>query len=396
MKRIYLLAACCSLGMLTAAADEPNLETLVETPEATSAQRSIPDLSAGEYTNWAPALNSKTFSLGGDKVAEEFKPTFKAGGYIVSRYNISDQKGTNSNGGFDIRLFRLYGNGYVWRDFYYRFQFEMSNAPGVDRGPRVIDAFAEWQRLPYLKIAVGQMKRCFGFENPMAPLEVGFGQNAQVVTKLQSLNDRIGEHPSGGRDGGVRVQGDFLTLNNGHRLFHYQLGLYNGQGINHRDVNKHKDLIAGFWVSPIKALQIGAFGWDGRYTNEADVTQSVDRTRYGLGLKYESDWTVRAEYVHSVGSTLKGGSNRSDGWYSLVGVPVKAVEGLKIYGRWDCYRDDATTWNSLKTDWGIAANYWANKNLLFQLHYYHTYDRSLALGKDKRYNTLDAQVAVRF
>lgn len=396
MKRICFLVTCCLLTVLTAVADVPNFETLSDTPETIPAQRPIPDLSAGEYTNWAPALGSKTFTIGGDKIAEEFKPTFKAGGYISSRFFINDQEGTTSNGSFEIRRFRLYGNGYVWRDFYYRFQFEMSNAPGIDRGPRLLDAFVEWQRFPYFKIALGQMKRCFGFENPMSPLEIGYGDNAQVVIKLQSLNDRIGEHPSSGRDGGVRVQGDFLTLKNGHRLFHYQIGLYNGQGINHRDVNKHKDLIAGFWVSPVKDLQIGAFGWEGRYTNEADVKQSVNRTRYGLGLKYESDWTVRAEYVHSVGSTLKSTCNCSDGWYSVVGVPIKAVKGLKMYGRWDCYRDDATTWNSLKTDWGIAANYWLNKNLLFQLHYCHTYDRSLAAGKDKRYNTLDALVSVRF
>lgn len=382
--------------MPTAIANANHPDLLSETSASEEAARPIPDLSTGEYTSWAPRLNSKTFTLGGDKLPEAFKPTFKAGGYIISRYTLSSQKGTSSNGGFDLRLFRLYGSGYVYRDFYYRFQLEVSGAPGVDRGPRVIDAFAEWQRLPYLKVAAGQMKRCFGFENPMPPLEVGYGQNAQVVTKLQSLNDRIGEHPSGGRDAGVRVQGDFLTLNNGHRLLHYQLGLYNGQGINHRDANHHKDLIAGFWVSPIKALRIGAFGWDGRYTNESDFSQTLRRTRYGLGLMYEADWSVRAEYVHSVGSTIKGGSNRSDGWYSLIGVPVKAVKGLKIYGRWDCYRDDATTWNSLKTDWGLAANYWLNSNLLFRLHYFHTYDRSLLPTQDRRYNSIDAQVAVRF
>lgn len=354
--------------------------------------------SDGDFASTQPVLTAPEESATVKLVeSNSWLSPIKVGGYIIGKYDYSDQEGVEKNGGFDLRLMRLYGNGYVWKHFYYRFQMEVNDAPGKDRGPRVLDAFVEWQGRPYFQVRIGQFKRCFGFENPMSPLAIGFGSFAQVTSRLQSLNDRIGEHRSSGRDAGVQVQGDFWKVgNDAHPLVHYQVGVYNGQGINHKDANKHKDLIAGLWVSPLRALNIGVFGWNGRYTSEEAPVRSIDRRRYGLGVKYEADWTVRAEYVHSVGGTLKGGPDRSDGWYALLGAPIRKVKGLKLYGRWDCYRDDARTWSGLKTNWAVAANYWLGKNLLFQLNYTHTHDRSLAAGADHHYNVVDVQVAARF
>lgn len=403
-QRFSLLCTSLALTLSTSAAEAPEstpdgLEPEVNLLPTLSTHVEFPHRPTEHLRPDQTPLNATpaaTTGEGWQRFAHEFTSTFKFGGYIIGKYNYSDQEGTKSNGGFDIRLMRLYANGYAWRNVYYRFQMEVNDAPGIDRGPRVVDAFVEWQELPYLKVKLGQFKRCFGFENPMSPLDIGLGSFSQIASKLQSINDRIGEHPSSGRDVGVQVQGDFLPIAaDRHPFVHYQVGLYNGQGVNHKDINKHKDLIAGVWLSPIKTLNIGAFGWNGRFTSET-TGQNINRHRYGVGVKYEADWTVRAEYVHSVGTTLAGGPDRSDGWYTTLGVPVQGVKGLKIYGRWDCYRDDARTWNSLKTNWGLTGNYWMAQNLLLQLNLTHTYDRSLATGKDKHYNVVDVQVAARF
>jgi phosphate-selective porin O and P family protein len=66
---------------------------------------------------------------------------------------------------------------------------------------------------------------------------------------------------------------------------------------------------------------------------------------------------------------------------------------MKLYGRWDCYRDDASTWQGLKTNWGFSSNYRLGKNYLFQLNYTHTHDRA---GADRDYNTFDVQFSARF
>lgn len=341
----------------------------------------------------------KTQGTSLSNIVKKIDPSLKFGGYIVGKYSINDRAGQKSNGGFDLRFVRLYLNGYCFQDFYYRLQLEVNDAPGTDKGPRIVDAFVEWQKFDFLRIKLGQFKRSFGFENPYSPLAVGMGSYSQATMKLASINDRNGEHKSSGRDLGVQVQGDLFPSNkDGHKWLHYQVGVFNGQGINHTDKDKSKDLIGGLWISPLKDLSIGGFGWNGTYVNESykdDGTQwkEVSRIRWGAGMKYESNWVVRGEYMSSVGgvATNVNAPTRSDSWYATIGVP--AMKNMKIYGRWDCYRD-AKTWSSMQTNYGLSANYFLGKNLIFQANYTFTDARAATIGK--HYNTFDIQVYARF
>ena len=120
--------------------------------------------------------------------------------------------------------------------------------------------------------------------------------------------------------------------------------------------------------------------------------------RWGTGIKYESDWTVRSEYMSSVGGSVKDATapDRADSWYATIGVPV--VKNLKLYGRWDVYRN-AKTWDSMKTDYGLSANYFLGKNFILQLNYTFTDDRWVRNTQpllDSRYNTFDFQIYARF
>lgn len=343
-----------------------------------------------------------------NKFLQKMQPSIKFGGYIMGKYSISDQKHKDTNGGFDLRFIRLYLDGHVYRDFYYKLQMEVNGAPGDNKGPRVLDAFMEWQKYDCFRVKLGQFKRSFGFENPMSPLAIGMGSYSQATMKLASINDRNGEgsyNKSSGRDLGLQVQGDLLPASDGHKWVHYQVGVFNGQGINHTDKNKHKDVIGGMWISPVKNLYIGGFGWNGKYTNEKynaaepKSLKDVKRVRWGAGLKYESDWTVRGEYMSSYGGVVTDATapTHSDAWYATVGVPI--IKGLKIYGRYDCYRNDKRSWQSLCANYGLSGNYTLGKNLIFQLNYTFTDDRSArhaATPKDAHYNTFDVQVTARF
>ena len=97
---------------------------------------------------------------------QQANPSIKFGGYIMTKYSISDRSGQKSNGGFDLRFLRLYVDGKVYQDFYYKFQLEVNGAPGEDKGPRIVDAFVEWQKFDCFRVKMGQFKRSFGFENP--------------------------------------------------------------------------------------------------------------------------------------------------------------------------------------------------------------------------------------
>lgn len=320
------------------------------------------------------------------------------GGYLVGRAQYTNDRTSKNGGGFDLRMVRGYVKGTILKEWNYYIQLEYSGAPGVDKGVRLLDAYGEWKRFPEFSVKFGQMKRVFTFENPYSPWDTGFGNYSQLVQKLAGMSDRVGEHSSGGRDAGIVVQGDWFPAED-HRWLHYQVGVYNGQGINHSDENKQKDVIGGLWVSPTKELQIGAFGWTGRYTKN-NVT--VDRNRMAYGIKYEGDWTVRAEYATSQGGKTDNrfAATRADAWYVSVGAPL--CKKLKAYAVWDVYRDEKTsdTQNALYT---LALNYRLWKNLMIQGTYSYT-DGSQAAYSDtgersvskNNYHTAMLQLYVRF
>ena len=184
----------------------------------------------------------------------------KFSGYIMTQYQYSSQENAESNS-FNVRMARLSLEGRILKDFYWKTQIQFNgNTSTLGNSPRVVDAFAEWQKFPFFKVKIGQYKRPFTFENPMNPIDQGFMSYAQNVNKLAGFSDRVGEHASNGRDIGLQFQGDFIKNAAGRNLVHYQIGVFNGQGINVKDVDQRKDVIGGLWVMPVSGLRIGAFG----------------------------------------------------------------------------------------------------------------------------------------
>ncbi len=220
------------------------------------------------------------------------KPKF--GAYIVGTYKYSSQDGANSGDGFGVRYIRAYVDGSFFSDINYRVQVEINGSPHIK------DFYLEWAKYKEISVKIGEFKRAFTFENPYNPWDVGTGDYSQAVKKLAGMGDRCGEASMGGRDFGLQVQGDLFPIGDDkHRLVHYQLGLYNGNGINKTDNNSRKDIIGTIQFQPVKDLYLGFFGWDGDWS---DGTVTVDRIRYALGAKYEhNNWSARAEYVHSTG-----------------------------------------------------------------------------------------------
>ena len=323
------------------------------------------------------------------------KTTF--GGYVIGKASATDQEGKTESS-FDLRLARVYANGQI-QNIKYRLQMEVNGVSGTsqEKGPRIVDAYAEWVKYSYFQVRFGQFKRAFTFENPMNPWDIGFGGYSQLTDKLAGMNDRIGEHSSGGRDIGLMIQGDILPVGSDkHNFLHYQVGVYNGQGINHADANNRKDLIGGVYFYPIKNLAIGAFGWNGSYTKNNVTT---DRNRISFGVKYEADWTVRAEYAQSKGHKIADynadgsitGYDKTDAWYIAIGAPLS--DKCKVYAKWDVYRE-GEAWSKAKALYCLSANYYFNKNLKLQANYNYTRDKSNAL--DGRYNNFDLQLYWRF
>lgn len=289
-----------------------------------------------------------------------FMSTPKVGAYIIGSYKYSDLAGANDGPGFGCRLIRAYVDGSIFNDFKYRVQFQAGGGT-----PHVKDYYIEWAKYKEFSVKMGQFKRAFTFENPMNPWDVGVGDFSFLVQKFAGMGDRLGEANMGGRDQGIQFQGDLFPVGDEqYRLLHYQLGVWNGQGINATDVNSTKDIIGTIQFQPIKGLYVGAFGWKGSWTNAGGT--ELKRERVSFGTKFDRDnWTVRAEYATAVAGE-KAESGAADALYVTVGVPV--FDWLKVYAKWDEFRSAATAATSHDM-YSCALNFRLHKNLNFQLEY---------------------------
>lgn len=318
----------------------------------------------------------------GFKVSD-FMSTPKVGGYIIGGYKYSDQDGAHGGPGFNCRLIRLYVDGSIFNDFKYRIQFQANGT-----APHVKDFYVEWAKYKEFSVKLGQFKRAFTFENPMNPWDVGVGDFSFLVQKFAGMGDRLGEANMGGRDVGIQIQGDLFPLSDGqYRLLHYQLGVYNGQGINVVDANGAKDIIGTIQFQPVKGLYIGAFGWMGNWVNGGT---EYKRERISAGIKYDvNNWTFRSEYATAIGGE-KEQSGAADALYVTVGIPV--VDWLKVYLKWDEFRAAGTAESSHDMI-SACANFRLHKNLNFQLEYRYHNNKLLATPQ---FNDLWVMAYIRF
>lgn len=362
----------------------------------------------------------------------------KLSGYGMTQYQYSGQKNAESNS-FNIRMGRIALEGRIADDFYWKTQIQFNgNTSNLGASPRMVDLFAEWQKYDYFKVKIGQFKNPFTFENPMHPIDQGFMGYSQNVSKLAGFSDRAGEHASNGRDIGLQLQGDFLKNANGRNLLHYQIGVFNGQGINTKDVDNQKNVIGGVWLMPISGMRIGAFGWTGSYARKgnwtetvADPTSSVtpgatneithtnevrslNQNRYAFSFEYKKDgWTVRSEYIHSTGKAFAKSltsfndanskdcsinekiGDKAQGVYGLVIAPLAQLpknSRIDIKARYDMYQPNGKN-NMQKTQYEAGLNFHIGKRISILTEYALINDKTLA---KHNYSMADAEICFRF
>ena len=360
----------------------------------------------------------------------------KLSGYGMTQYQYNGQKDAESNS-FNIRMARISLEGRIAGDFYWKTQIQFNgNTSTLGSSPRMVDLFAEWQKYEYFKVKIGQFKNPFTFENPMHPIDQGFMGYSQNVSKLAGFSDRAGEHASNGRDIGLQLQGDFLKNASGRNLLHYQIGVFNGQGINTKDVDNQKNVIGGVWVMPVSGMRIGAFGWTGSYARKGEWTEIVrvpfgtnfdqvriithpdyrklNQNRYAFSFEYKKDgWTVRSEYIHSTGKAFaKSITNFNDanakdcsinenigdkaqGVYGLVIAPLAQLpknSRIDIKARYDMYQPNGKN-NMQKTQYEAGLNFHIGKRITILTEYALVNDKTLA---KHNYSMADAEFCFRF
>lgn len=338
-------------------------------------------------------------------------------GFGIARYQYTSQKGQSADNSFDLRVARVSLDGRILDDFYWKTQMQITGS-GLTYGssPRLLDLYVEWQKYPYARVRVGQFILPFTYERMYPPIDNMFSANSKVIDCLVGGTDRSGIASSNGRDQGVELVGDVLKNRDGLPLLHYVVSVVNGQGINLKDVDSRKSIVGGAWISPVKGMRLGVFGWDGTAARtgcwtdettgeECNGTRSLSQYRYAISGEYKvNDWTFCSEYIHSTGKgfaksydgetkdcSLSALGNKSDGGYASVIAPI-IKDKVHVKARYSIYRESAE-WSTSQSQLEIGADWMLSKYFYLTAAYIHANNRKLA---EHNYDMADVQLRVRF
>ncbi len=273
-------------------------------------------------------------------------------GYTQVRYQILDQPGKID--GFDVRRARLDLKGNLSPYWGYRLQFDFANTP------KLLDAYIEFKLNDYLDLIAGQSKIPLSVENLIPSNKLELIELSQVVEALAARkNDVIGDQ--NGLDIGVQLKGTIVKIN-GRPFFDYNVGIFNGSGINTADKNENKDLAGRLIIHPVAGLDIAGEYYDG-VANIGDTINS-GRGRYGADLAYEwKNLSVRSEYIHGKDAKID-----KEGYYLQAGYYLLKKK-LQLVAKYDFYDPDKSKTKNNTTWYVLGANINFNANTRLQVNY---------------------------
>lgn len=319
---------------------------------------------------------------------DKIKRHFKVSGFIQASYtwnddvkNVTTPEGVSIVSGastFNVRRARVMLSGDIVKDTKagsadYRLQVDFAGSP------KIVDAWVRYRPFNGLGLQIGQFKSPLSIENlefsPPARLE--FIENALIVQRfVHASSSDVTGISSSGRDIGAQLYGGFFkNESEGFNHITYNVAVFNGAGINKKDDNKSKDIVARVMVYPIKDLAIACYyQWGASSVSKintiwspTDVGSEVDLKhlpiqRYGGGMAYVSEGLfVRSEYLRA-----KTGPLTSDGAYALAGYRFK--KGYLLGARFEYFDEDCYK-KGCQFNYTLGASYQPWKQLMLQLNY---------------------------
>ena len=310
-----------------------------------------------------------------EKVKEVFAKYLKFSGYIQAAYDFKEEDGTTATSTFHLRRARMSLTGTAYDNKKggladYRLQIDLV------RQPVIVDLWIRYQPVHQIGLKVGQMKLPISIENTdYASTKLEFINYSLPVQRLARLGsgDMTGISATG-RDLGAMLYGGFIQRD-GFSILNYEVGVFNGAGINVKDNNKSKDIAARFTIQPLKLLKIAGY----YHYGEADVTSLLDKYpginpadganlkyvtchRWGGGVNYSNDYLfARSEYLGG-----KTGELCSEGVYALVGYKFCKKWTVGVRGE---YFDENTKVAGCQSNYSVALSYHPWKYMRVQAEY---------------------------
>ena len=299
--------------------------------------------------------SAATYAQSNENIENLLKKLPKISGYVQIGYQWSDNA-ANDESTFNIRRARVAISGELMPKFAdYKVQAELSGSP------KLLDAYVRFTPYKSLNVQVGQYKVPFTIENvDYSPTRVETIEYPMALERLLGSNEKINGTAikSSGRDLGASLYGSFLEKD-GYSVISYQVGVFNGIGINAKDNNSAKDFAGRINIRPIKELTISGSFLEGEW-GETFTT----RRRYAFGAAYENPQgaILRSEYLYG-----KTDNVECDGVYVLMGYNVTSKFSTIV--RYDTFNENKDVEDVAQTNYLVGVNYKMNKNVRLQVNY---------------------------
>lgn len=208
----------------------------------------------------------------------------------------------------------------------YRLQVDMAGEP------KICDLYFRYKPSSKLGMQLGQFKIPFAIENDIyGPTTVELIDYSYITMLLARNQNRYDGLAVTGRDIGFQLYGA-LAEAKGYNILSYNVGVFNGAGINTQDNNDAKDYVARLIYKPSKALSLSGSIMSTQTTKEesrlileglnvvtATKKTNIKSSRWALGAIYDVDeFILRSEYAGATFDTFD-----VESFYVLGGYKIK-------------------------------------------------------------------------
>lgn len=249
-----------------------------------------------------------------------------------------------------------------------------------DLGSKVQELYTEYRVTEGkgLSIRFGQMKNQLSLENPLPPTTL---ELVDICSQAGTYLTGGGSDPlfgiNYGRDLGIQLSGELA-----HGQLLYYLQVMNGAGVDQRDRDNKKDVIAKLEYRPVSGLRLAVSAQKGYGTSltshsvylpqehQIALGETYRRDRWTAGFEYKTGkndyWKNRCTSLR--GEIMGGRDGKTDSWggYLTASVPLA--------GEWDLvasydYFNYAKGFDRERTQLITGVQYWFYKTCRIQAQY---------------------------
>lgn len=276
----------------------------------------------------------------GEKVKEFADKHLRLSGYLQGGFRFDELGGST----FYLHRARVAVTGdFLKEKFDYRLQVDFAGSP------KITDLYVRYKPFNALNVEIGQFKLPFTVENEQyGPTTVEFIDYSYVTTYIARNNAMYDGIASTGRDIGLQLYGGFIQRD-GYSIINYNLGVFNGSGINRKDADKSKELIARLMIKPVKGLSVGAaymaiLGKD-RIFDDSRVANSP---RWAVMAIYDlNSYVARAEFAQADFHGIT-----TNAFYAMAGY--RFTKEWSLAARYEFIKDELTILNEDRITAGVA------------------------------------------